>query len=352
LMEHLMFGCHERSPSTVISFSLILTDFCSASSLTSGSSVIVHLTSSMEKSSFVFCYATVTNIDLISNILELRSVEAFPNELLAKGRNLCLDEDQNHSQLKGMRGNILQLLSAQQPRLKDLIINFQPPQFDSSLGHSEKQLTSLPEWLRMEFYSLNLDQQAMVTRGMRCLDYLLVQGMPGSGKTTAIAVLSKILCTLGKNVLISAHTNSAVDNIMRKCCSKNFPPGSLIRVGNRKGIAKDIQNDGRVTKLVNENVTSTKDLDGILLSRPIILGATCLGVSSSSFGPLFGRGRLQFDVCIIDEASQIPEPLILAPLLCCKSFILVGDSYQLPPLSNKKVKTFGTSLFERLLKSS
>ena len=42
--------------------------------------------------------------------------------------------------------------------------------------------------------------------------------------------------------------------------------------------------------------------------------------------------RRSFDVCIIDEASQITLPASLGPLRCASVFVLVGDHYQLPPL--------------------
>ncbi|KAG4090960.1 AAA domain-containing protein [Neocallimastix lanati (nom. inval.)] len=42
--------------------------------------------------------------------------------------------------------------------------------------------------------------------------------------------------------------------------------------------------------------------------------------------------KLKFDYCIIDEASQITLPITIGPLKCAKTFVLVGDHYQLPPL--------------------
>ena len=42
--------------------------------------------------------------------------------------------------------------------------------------------------------------------------------------------------------------------------------------------------------------------------------------------------RLCFDVCIVDEASQVMQPLCLAPLSKAQTFVLVGDHNQLPPL--------------------
>jgi DNA replication ATP-dependent helicase Dna2 len=46
--------------------------------------------------------------------------------------------------------------------------------------------------------------------------------------------------------------------------------------------------------------------------------------------PLFAKR--QFDVCIVDEASQVTLPVCLGPLRYASAFVLVGDHYQLPPL--------------------
>lgn len=68
--------------------------------------------------------------------------------------------------------------------------------------------------------------------------------------------------------------------------------------------------------------------------RPLVrrvVGCTCLGVKH----PLFSRRR--FDYCVVDEAGQISQPVVLAPLRCADVFVLVGDQYQLPPLVTSKV---------------
>ena len=58
-----------------------------------------------------------------------------------------------------------------------------------------------------------------------------------------------------------------------------------------------------------------------------------------------------FDFCIMDEASQISEPLALGPILIADKFIMFGDFYQLNPMvksSWAERKGLGISLFERL----
>jgi DNA replication ATP-dependent helicase Dna2 len=62
---------------------------------------------------------------------------------------------------------------------------------------------------------------------------------------------------------------------------------------------------------------------------------------------------LKFDYCIMDEASQISEPLSVGPILLAKKFIMIGDYYQLNPLVKSHLaekKGMGVSLFEKLCK--
>ena len=47
-------------------------------------------------------------------------------------------------------------------------------------------------------------------------DYTLLLGMPGTGKTTTIACLVQVLVARGNSVLLTSHTNSAVDNVLLK----------------------------------------------------------------------------------------------------------------------------------------
>jgi len=42
--------------------------------------------------------------------------------------------------------------------------------------------------------------------------------------------------------------------------------------------------------------------------------------------------RKCFDICIIDEASQILLPVGIGPLFLSQRFVVIGDNHQLPPL--------------------
>lgn len=60
--------------------------------------------------------------------------------------------------------------------------------------------------------------------------------------------------------------------------------------------------------------------------------------------------KFEFDVAIIDEASQLLLTSVLGPLTLSKKFILVGDVNQLPPIVSSKSKTIKNfSLFTKLL---
>lgn len=57
-----------------------------------------------------------------------------------------------------------------------------------------------------------------------------------------------------------------------------------------------------------------------------VAGVTCLG----SGHPLLTQ-RV-FDVCLVDESTQVFQSTVLRPLFSAKKIILVGDPDQLPPI--------------------
>lgn len=74
-------------------------------------------------------------------------------------------------------------------------------------------------------------------------------------------------------------------------------------------------------------------------------------LSTNSSAALDVIQNIEFDVAIIDEASQATIPSILIPISKSKRFILAGDHKQLPPtVLNKNIKTeLEDTLFEKLI---
>lgn len=77
-----------------------------------------------------------------------------------------------------------------------------------------------------------------------------------------------------------------------------------------------------------------------------VFATTCLGVSDLILKDI------EFDYCIIDEASQINLPVCLGPLFCAKTFVLVGDHYQVNSLYKIKIFQFFHLIFSFFIKAT
>lgn len=75
---------------------------------------------------------------------------------------------------------------------------------------------------------LNEKQQRAILKAMTANDYILIKGMPGTGKTQTLVALIQLLHATGHSVLITAHTNSAVDNILLRLLNKGI---DFLRLG-------------------------------------------------------------------------------------------------------------------------
>ncbi|XP_065558238.1 DNA replication ATP-dependent helicase/nuclease DNA2-like [Artemia franciscana] len=187
--------------------------------------------------------------------------------------------------------------------------------------------------------SLNVIQQKALLKSLLANDYLLIKGMPGTGKTSLIVGLIEISVQLGKSVLVTAYTHSAVDNILLKLKARNV---DFIRIGKTSRIHHEILPYSEAT--LTQDIKSVKDLEAFYKSK-LVVGTTCLNMGNPA---LYLR---QFDLCIVDEAAQALLPATLGPLFYSKKWILVGDSHQLPPVVSSRVaRSLGLdiSLFSHL----
>ncbi|XP_041921126.1 DNA replication ATP-dependent helicase/nuclease DNA2 isoform X1 [Alosa sapidissima] len=251
-----------------------------------------------------------------------------------------LDQDEGAGGLSTHFGNISKLMenSPTSQRLRELIVDFRRPQFIDSL--SSVLPRDAKDTVANILKGLNKPQKQAMKKVLLSKDYTLIVGMPGTGKTTTICTLVRILHACGFSVLLTSYTHSAVDNILLKL--KKFKIGFL-RLGRAQKVHPDIRpfTDEQCRA---KGITNLSDLEH-LYNKELVVATTCMGVKHA----LFSRRR--FDFCIVDEASQISQPVCLGPLFYAQRFVLVGDHQQLPPIvQNSEARALGMdeSLFKRL----
>jgi len=154
--------------------------------------------------------------------------------------------------------------------------------------------------------------------------FFLIHGPPGTGKTTVITEIVRQLAKNSKRVLISSHTNVAVDNVLENL----FPyfATQMIRLGSKI----------KVSNSLRALIPKTSD-ELIKISSSQIVGATLSKLSVLVLNGKLSFEKPTFDVAIIDESSMATIPLTLCGILPAKSFILVGDHKQLPPITKTRM---------------
>ena len=242
-----------------------------------------------------------------------------------------LDKDEFSNGMATVRNNLIQVM-AEGPfgsrEIRSLVVDLNAPRFK----------TQSTAYTLKDRESINVDQRRAIQKVMSAQDYALVLGMPGTGKTTTIAHIIRALVSQGKSVLLTSYTHTAVDNILLKLKDDTIP---ILRLGANAKIHPDVQ---EFATLATSTKTSFEEIRSAWHDTPIV-ATTCLGINHSIFN------ERTFDYCIVDEASQITLPVCLGPIRLARTFILVGDHYQLPPLvQNDEARTGGLdiSLFKLL----
>jgi len=208
---------------------------------------------------------------------------------------------------------------------KDVLFGRRDPEFgDRSGGDRAEDDTYVPT---------NAAQNRAVNRGVNAGDFALIHGPPGTGKTYTIARLVRALVESGERVLLSAYTNRAVDNALEALEDQGF--ADFVRVGTESGVREDMRG-----ALLPER-GDPADLAARLREAPVVAATTSTAGSRT-------MRELDFDVAVVDEASQLAEPDALAAINRADRFVLVGDHCQLPPVVRAE-NDLATSLFERLI---
>lgn len=206
------------------------------------------------------------------------------------------------------------------------------------------------------------EQRRFVAQALGSPDFAVLEGPPGSGKTTVICELVMQLVESGKRVLLCASTHVAVDNVLErlKSDSHRFRDHVLaVRIGDRHNVSVKAQpyrldefkqtTRAQITTHLQQQRGRTAAQDEMLralrgddtMIERLVLQCANL-VCGTTIGILQHpdikaqkderRGvDAAFDVLIVDEASKTTFQEFLVPGLLAKRWVLVGDPLQLSP---------------------
>lgn len=142
-----------------------------------------------------------------------RSADKYATSLFEGTTTLRVDKDESGLAMALARNNLLHLFVRNgDERRRCLIVGLEAPKFADSV----------PPYELPEASAFNSDQKRAIDLALRANDYCLILGMPGTGKTTTIAGLIRLLVSREKTVLLASYTHSAVDNILIKIKDDKF----------------------------------------------------------------------------------------------------------------------------------
>ena len=259
--------------------------------------------------------------------------------------------------------------------------------------HDDATKTTSPPVIKNDSLSfrnqkLNKSQQQAIAAITQNEEITIVHGPPGTGKTTTLIEAILQLIKAGEKILVSAPSNTAVDNIAKGLIQQGV---KLLRVGNTSKVDETIfahtpegkLNNSKAQKeikqlkiraeefrkmalkykrsfgkadreqrklLFNEVKNIRAEIKKLqayneekLFEEAEVIAGTPIGLYDADIN------RFSFQTLLMDEAGQCIEPLAWCIFPLAEKIVLAGDHWQLPPtvLSNDAARLgFNRSILE------
>jgi hypothetical protein len=208
------------------------------------------------------------------------------------------------------------------------------------------------------------EQRMMVRKALSTNDFAIIEGPPGSGKTTVITEIILQLLVKKKRVLLVGSTHVAVDNVLENLINypkivvpiriapmerelpqaildltytnyvENFKKRLLLsmhKIRNKteiqqewEGILQSDKDNKFFENILNDSINLVSGTTFGVLKFPEIASS----IKIKTFKPLF-------DVMIIDEASKTSFQEFLVPAMFARKWIVSGDPNQLSPFTDR-----------------
>jgi len=254
---------------------------------------------------------TILELSETDVLVRLRSRQ-HNHDIFRDNKFWHIEHDRLDNGFNAMYRSLFEFMKSTQ-RTKDIWLSRTPPE-----SYHTQDLPLIEEFTE--------EQQEIFDEIISAKDYYLLWGPPGTGKTSFMVrhVVKHLYQETEENILLLAYTNKAVDEICDAICAIGPQyKEKFMRIGSRYGTHTDYV-DNLLIHISAVSQSRRQLVDHIQAKRIFV------GTVASVMGKPELFSLKKFDRIIIDEASQLLEPLVLGILSRFNKVILIGDHIQLP----------------------